>query len=530
MAQLTTMPPLNFDESELAAFGQTWIANGQRLSRTPPHSSIQLGTVFGAAVSRALATFLGGIPIVSLTTASSTPVRPNCVEVGLVRVEGGVRTQTFDVGYRPNGVRFVFDCKTLNDQGSVAKNWQNMVNDLAAEATTVHSRYPNAVVSFIVVLPAPAVNAAQREAIAHTLERISQRTRVEGAEHMAEATALVVWNPADGTIDQTFPAPSSPLRIERFSAQVEAAYISRYTSGERDMAFTAAVYRILIASPGDVIEERRVIPEVVYAWNASHAAAMRVVLLPVMWESHAAPEMGDRPQAIINKQIVADCDMLIGAFWTRIGSHTGVAESGTVEEIEQFLAAGKKVMLYFSSQPIAPGSIDPDQYRRLTEFKAKVRKEGLVEDYSSVAELREKLGRHLLRVVRELPRPLENASAPTTVMDSPRQRLAMVREQFAAQVRRYQAEWVAERDSAPINTREGRDILRRFEYQLLEFRTLLDGVAEESAIKLIDEMLKDSKAIQRHREYMDGGQSFRTLWEMGDAVFQKASEIVAALR
>lgn len=126
--------------------------------------------------------------------------------------------------------------------------------------------------------------------------------------------------------------------------------------GARTMGFNADVYRILIASPGDVSAERRAIPEVIHAWNDVHAADLGVVLLPVLWESHSAPEMGDRPQAIINRQLVASCDMLIGAFWTRIGSHTGLAESGTVEEIEQFRAAGKPVMLYFSSQPVTPAA------------------------------------------------------------------------------------------------------------------------------------------------------------------------------
>ena len=34
--------------------------------------------------------------------------------------------------------------------------------------------------------------------------------------------------PGDGTIDADIPISSSPLRIEKFSEQVEAAYVSRY--------------------------------------------------------------------------------------------------------------------------------------------------------------------------------------------------------------------------------------------------------------------------------------------------------------
>lgn len=67
---------------------------------------------------------------------------PNCVEIGPVRVEGGIRPQNFDAGYRPIidqvlDVRFAFDSKTLNDTKSVGKNWLNMVNDIATESATV---------------------------------------------------------------------------------------------------------------------------------------------------------------------------------------------------------------------------------------------------------------------------------------------------------------------------------------------------------------------------------------------------------
>src|SRR4051812_23308338 len=103
------------------------------------------------------------------------------------------------------------------------------------------------------------------------------------------------------------------------------------------MPFTATVYRVLIASPNDVPKERKVVAEVVNDWNHRHAQTGAAVLLPVRWETDSAPELGDRPQAIINRQIVKDCDMAVAIFWTRIGSPTGKAISGTVEEIQQFV-------------------------------------------------------------------------------------------------------------------------------------------------------------------------------------------------
>lgn len=228
VAALAPMPQIVLPASELAPFGVAWRANGESLSRSSPYSSSDLTKVLDRAVGEALAALLGGIPVVSPARGSLVPAAPDCVEVGPVRVVGGVRPQDFDVGYRPDGIRFAFDSKTLNDHDSVAKNWQNMVNDLATEATTVHSRFPQAVVAFLVMCPAPSVPAQRRRAMIETLERLSRRSGVDAPPYLAEAIAFVLWNPASGSIDASAPASSSPLRLEAFSKQVEAAYVSRY--------------------------------------------------------------------------------------------------------------------------------------------------------------------------------------------------------------------------------------------------------------------------------------------------------------
>ena len=228
MPKLQTMPPLVILPTELAKFGAAWTANNGSLSRTPPQSSGELGKLFDTAVGTALAVMLGGIPIEVPSATALTPPKPDCVEVGPVRIIGGVRPQNFDVGYRPDGVRFAYDSKTLNDAKSVGKNWQNMINDLATEATTVHSRFPHAVVAFMVIVPEPCLGEPQRSAMVETLERLARRQKVEDSDYMAEAISLVVWNPDDGTVSDSIPAPASPLRIEKFPLQVETAYVSRY--------------------------------------------------------------------------------------------------------------------------------------------------------------------------------------------------------------------------------------------------------------------------------------------------------------
>jgi hypothetical protein len=146
----------------------------------------------------------------------------------------------------------------------------------------------------------------------------------------------------------------------------------------------ALIYRVLVASPSDCVEERKLVPQILYAWNAAHSLPHGAVLEPVLWETHARPEMGDRPQAIINTQLVDNCDILIGTFWTRLGTSTGKALSGTAEEIEEFRAKGKPVLLYFSSAPAVPDSLDLDQYRALTEYRESLEGAGLYFRYESI--------------------------------------------------------------------------------------------------------------------------------------------------
>lgn len=78
------------------------------------------------------------------------------------------------------------------------------------------------------------------------------------------------------------------------------------------MSFDSRTYRVLIASPSDLSEERQAATEAVNEWNAQHAAGESVVLLPVKWETHATPQSGVRPQQAINHQLVRECDILVG--------------------------------------------------------------------------------------------------------------------------------------------------------------------------------------------------------------------------
>jgi len=189
------------------------------------------------------------------------------------------------------------------------------------------------------------------------------------------------------------------------------------------MSYTATVFSVMIASPSDVAAERSLIREVLAEWNVVHSRARRAVVLPIGWETHSSPEMGERPQEIINKKVLRNCDLLIAVFWTGIGTSTGEHESGTVEEIEEHIGAGKPVMLYFSSAPVVPESIDPEQYRRLTEFRKRCQARGLLETYTDLTDFRNKLYRQLQLKLNEEPFMAQlpsdvNGQSTSSVLDS----------------------------------------------------------------------------------------------------------------
>ncbi len=180
------------------------------------------------------------------------------------------------------------------------------------------------------------------------------------------------------------------------------------------MSYDAWAFNVMIASPSDVPSERNIVREVVYEWNAVHSQLRKIVLLPVGWETHSSPEMGSRAQEILNEQILNKCDLLVGIFWTRIGTKTGEYISGTVEEIEKHVTSGKPAMLYFYGQPVEEGSVDEEQYSKLKEFRESCQKKGLYSTYDSHSDFKEKFYHHLQIKVNE-HKMFTEAGEPTDV-------------------------------------------------------------------------------------------------------------------
>jgi hypothetical protein len=236
MASLASkMPDIRIDQAEMALWGQRWLDTvNTETGRTKGseafdrQQSVNFASFIDRAFANVLAEMLGNIPVRSANSNALLPPEEDCVEVGPVRIIGGIRPQNFDAAYRPDGPRVVFDSKSLNDRDSVRKNWQNMVNDLASEAATVHTRFPYAIVAFMVIIPRPALPIKQENDLIRTLERLGARNSVLDQTHLAEAISVLVWEPTTGEILPNVPNPASILRIENFASTLYPHYMARY--------------------------------------------------------------------------------------------------------------------------------------------------------------------------------------------------------------------------------------------------------------------------------------------------------------
>lgn len=153
-----------------------------------------------------------------------------------------------------------------------------------------------------------------------------------------------------------------------------------------EVVYRASVVSVMIASPSDVVEQREEVRRIISNWNFVNGYTRKLLLVPVGWETHAAPELGSRAQSLINDRLLEDCDLLVGVFWTKLGTPTGDIQSGTVEEISRHLNAGKPAMVYFSDAPVAPQSIDPDQYAKVQQFKKWCFQQGIVATFTNALE------------------------------------------------------------------------------------------------------------------------------------------------
>jgi len=156
-------------------------------------------------------------------------------------------------------------------------------------------------------------------------------------------------------------------------------------------------YELLISCPGDVKKEVELIKEVVHKFNSEFSKTLGIMIQERHWVKDSYPASGDKPQEILNKQFINECDAAVAIFWTRFGTPTDEYGSGTEEEIEKMLSMGKQVFMYFSDSPVSLSEIDSEQYEKVKEFKGKYTDRGLYWEYKTADEFKDLFYAHLTK-------------------------------------------------------------------------------------------------------------------------------------
>lgn len=157
-------------------------------------------------------------------------------------------------------------------------------------------------------------------------------------------------------------------------------------------------YDLLISCPGDVSKYVDVIKECIESFNITIGRLNNAEIVGRHWSTSSYSQSGDRPQEILNKQFVRDCDAAVAIFWTRFGTSTDKYGSGTEEEIKEMLSDGKQVFMYFVTEPIDMNLVDLEQYKKVQNFKTQYEENNTYGTYftvSNVEDLRRLFTNHL---------------------------------------------------------------------------------------------------------------------------------------
>jgi hypothetical protein len=108
------------------------------------------------------------------------------------------------------------------------------------------------------------------------------------------------------------------------------------------------IVRVTLCAPSDVSREVELLANEIHDWNSVNWESRHCGIKVRHWLTDAVPDMTERGQGVINRQLIDDTDLIVAVFWSRMGTPTGMADSGTAEEVLRAIAQNKRAFLYFS--------------------------------------------------------------------------------------------------------------------------------------------------------------------------------------
>ncbi len=160
-------------------------------------------------------------------------------------------------------------------------------------------------------------------------------------------------------------------------------------------------FRIFLASPGGLDEYRRAARDQFEQIRLKIASPRGIEFDPIGWED-IPPSFG-RPQSVINPKL-DECNVLIGILGKQLGTPTGEAASGFVEEYERMVGRVEEhgdVQICIYMLRLTPEDLaDPgDRLKAVLAFRERLFKEALVKEFRNVYDFAGQLYRDLVSLV-----------------------------------------------------------------------------------------------------------------------------------
>jgi tetratricopeptide (TPR) repeat protein len=158
--------------------------------------------------------------------------------------------------------------------------------------------------------------------------------------------------------------------------------------------------RVVVIAPDDVENQIEALRGVI---DLANSLGPERPLEVWYWRTDATPGMHlDGPQGKADAQMaIADADLVIAVFWSRLGTPVLGAVSGTAHELElAWDAWGKQgtpeVWIYFSQQPVPQDALrDTHQFAALQEFRARLPAVLSYFEFADTEELQTSFANHL---------------------------------------------------------------------------------------------------------------------------------------
>jgi hypothetical protein len=78
------------------------------------------------------------------------------------------------------------------------------------------------------------------------------------------------------------------------------------------MKNNSSILKITLCGPGDVSREIRMAEEVIAEWNRTNWEATNCGLVSRHWRTSSSPDMAERGQRVIDRQLIDDSDLVVG--------------------------------------------------------------------------------------------------------------------------------------------------------------------------------------------------------------------------